>query len=233
MGRILNIDTATTVCSVALAEDNTILAIRENREGKNHAFLLAPFIDEVLKEAGMKPADLSAIAISKGPGSYTGLRIGVSTAKGMAYALSIPLISLSTLSLMANGYLIAHPEISDRNDILLCPMIDARRMEVYSAIFNTHLEEFRRVKAEVIERNSFNDIPGKYKLIFFGDGAEKCLGKINRQSILTDTTYFISASQMVSLTSKKFNNSEFENVAYFEPFYLKDFVATTPKNKMF
>jgi tRNA threonylcarbamoyladenosine biosynthesis protein TsaB len=218
---------------VALTEEKNILAQRENREGKNHALLLAPFIDEVLKEAGMKPADLSAIAISKGPGSYTGLRIGVSTAKGMAYALSIPLISVSTLRIMANGYLMLHPEISDRNDILLCPMIDAKRMEVYSAIFTTQLEEFRGVKAEVVESNSFHDIPGKYKLIFLGDGAEKCLGKIHRQNILTDTSYTISASQMAGLTSKKFNNSEFENVAYFEPFYLKDFVATTPKNKMF
>jgi tRNA threonylcarbamoyladenosine biosynthesis protein TsaB len=232
MSLILNLDTATAVCSVALAADDKVIAQRINSEGRNHAALLTAFIEEVLNEAAVKTDDLDAIAVSKGPGSYTGLRIGVSTAKGMAYGLSIPLISAGTLKVMASGYLTLHPETAKKDNILLCPMIDARRMEVYTSFYDTKLNCVRDVNADIVDKESYVDRLGKNQIIFFGDGAAKCRDVLTHPNAIIDESYVISANQMVSLTFEKFRNEIFEDVAYFEPFYLKDFVATIPKNKI-
>lgn len=232
MVKILNIDTSTPVCSVALAEGNNLISYRESREGKNHALLLGSFIDEVLKEGGIKTQELDAVSVSKGPGSYTGLRIGVSTAKGLAYGISKPLISIETLLLMAQGYIDTYaPQILKENT-LLCPMIDARRMEVYSAIYKANLTIYRDVLAEIIDGNSFSDIPENISMIFFGDGSAKCIETIKRENILLDTDFSISAKSMINLSLEKYQNNFFEDTAYFEPFYLKDFIATVPGNKV-
>ncbi len=173
MSLILNLDTATAVCSVALARDGDVIAQRTERGGRNHAALLTTFIGEVLSEAGVEPDALDAVAVSKGPGSYTGLRIGVSTAKGLAYGLSVPLISAGTLKVMANGYRTMFPENVMGDHVLLCPMIDARRMEVYSAFFDPELNMVREVRADIVDGNSYLDLLAGHRLIFFGDGASQ------------------------------------------------------------
>ncbi len=157
MSLILNIDTSTTVCSVSLSDKTDILGVKEDFEGMNHSKLLTPFIESLLEEKKLSPKDLSAIAVSKGPGSYTGLRIGVSVAKGIAYALSIPLISVQTLKIMASGFLQENPEYNSRENTLLCPMLDARRMEVYSALFDTRMNEIRGVEAEILGESSIKN----------------------------------------------------------------------------
>ena len=230
MALILNFDTSTRICSVALSEDTKILASREDDQGRNHAALLTVFIDEVLKEAGKSPADLDAISVSKGPGSYTGLRIGVSTAKGMAYALSIPVIALPTLKIMAAGYLAQSPDLPQ--NALLCPMIDARRMEVYAGFFSKQLEEVHKTSADIIDPNSYSDLRKNHTLFLFGDGAAKCKNVLEGNEIFIDDNYRISATHMVDLSFKEFENQHFENTAYFEPYYLKDFVATVPRKKI-
>lgn len=231
MALILNLDTSTSICSVALSDQEKLLAYRENDEGKNHASLLTRFIDEVLKESGREPGEIDAVSVSKGPGSYTGLRIGVSTAKGMAYALSIPVIALPTLKIMASGYLSENNPVQE-ND-LLCPMIDARRMEVFTTMFTREIKEFRNVQADIIDENSYQEIRKDHRLIIFGDGAKKCENVLSGKEVFIDDNYRISAKHMISLSISEFEAENFENVAYFEPFYLKDFIATTPKNKVF
>jgi tRNA threonylcarbamoyladenosine biosynthesis protein TsaB len=234
MSLILNFDTTTTVCSVALAENLDVLSYREDREGRNHAVLLTPFIKEVLKEASRKPEDLDAIAVSRGPGSYTGLRIGVSSAKGMAYGLSKPLIAIDTLKAMASAYLISHPELKTENNLLICPMIDARRMEVFSSFFEASSGKvFREVHADIVDSSSYSDIFADYKVIFIGDGAEKSCMVLQNNNAILDKNYYISARDMVILSNEKFLSGKIEDTAYFEPFYLKDFVATTPKKFFF
>lgn len=230
MALILNFDTSTRVCSVALSDDNKILSFRENDEGKNHAALLTVFFEEVLKEAGKTPSDLEAIAVSKGPGSYTGLRIGVSTAKGMAYGLSIPVIALPTLKIMASGFLEENPLPAENT--LLCPMIDARRMEVYTGFYTVDLYEFRKIQADIIEPDSYQEIRKNHSLVLFGDGAAKCENILLGSEIIINTCYRISACHMPRLSLNEFKNQNFENVAYFEPYYLKDFVATIPRKKI-
>lgn len=232
MSLIINLETSTTVCSVSLAENGQILATREDLNGRNHAALLTSFIGDVLDTAGRKPDELSAVAVSRGPGSYTGLRIGVSVAKGMAYALSVPLLSVETLKMMASGYLEENPAFKNEPGILLCPVIDARRMEVYSALYSTRVEQAREVKAEVIVEKSFNDELRSNRLIIFGDGARKCRDVLKSGRITIDEKFCISSRHMVHLSFQKLENKEFEDVAYFEPFYLKDFIATIPKNKV-
>jgi tRNA threonylcarbamoyladenosine biosynthesis protein TsaB len=234
MSLILNFDTSTTVCSVALAENLEVLSYREDREGRNHAVLLTPFIEETLIEASRKPEELDAIAVSRGPGSYTGLRIGVSTAKGMAYALSKPLIAIDTLEAMFSAYMLSHPELAKVSKLLICPMIDARRMEVFSSFFEaSNGNVFREVQADVIDSSSFSDIFADYKVIFIGDGAEKSHQVLLNSNAILDKNYSISAKDMVNLSYEKLLAKEIENTAYFEPFYLKDFIATTPKNNFF
>lgn len=231
MALILNLETSTKVCSVSLSKGSEIIGWKEESEGRNHATLLTVFIDEILKESDIETEDLDAIAVSKGPGSYTGLRIGVSAAKGMAYALSIPLISVNTLKMMASGYLQENKKLNLENDLLICSMIDARRMEVYSALYNTKLNEFRKIEAEIIDENSFKDIVEKNRMIIIGDGATKCLPYLKHSKINIDLNFQLSSRFMVPLACEKYEQKNFEDVAYFEPFYLKDFVATIPKKK--
>lgn len=230
MGKILNIETSTRVCSVALAIDGKGVSIRESDIKNAHAESITIFSQEVVKEANLSFDELDAIAVSKGPGSYTGLRIGVSTTKGFCYALNKPLIAVSTLQALAFGM---KEKISEHaENFLLCPMIDARRMEVYAAVFDHQLNEIRETQAEIIEENSFSEQIGENKVIFAGDGADKCkpiLGQ-NSNAIFFDD-FQASAAFLCEIAEQKFNNQEFEDVAYFEPYYLKDFVAGIPKVK--
>lgn len=230
---ILNLETSTTVCSVSVSGDGKILSLREQNDAKSHASQLNPFIEEALKEAGISASELSAIAVSKGPGSYTGLRIGVSTAKGMAYALQLPLIAIDTLYSMASGFRTKNlSQLSDSGD-LLCPMIDARRMEVYSAVYNTGLEELREIKAEIIDDTSFKSLLESHHIHFFGDGAMKCRQHIHHKSAIFYDSFFPSSEFMGEIANRHYLEKKFVDLAYFEPFYLKDFVATIPGNKMF
>jgi len=223
---ILLIETSTLICSVALAKGTEVLAIRENFEGLSHAALTAVFIDEVMKEANVKFSDLDAIAVSKGPGSYTGLRIGVSTAKGLCYALNKPLIAVSSLQALAQTAVKHYDEKH-----LFIPMIDARRMEVYAAVYNAKNECLRDVQADIIDENSYADF-SKQPLVLLGDGAKKCEDVFkNNPHIRIDETLKFSAKNMAALAQKAFENGIFEDVAYFEPFYLKDFIAGKPNVK--
>jgi tRNA threonylcarbamoyladenosine biosynthesis protein TsaB len=237
MALILNIETSTTVCSVSITLNGIVKGIKESNEEKTHAKLLTVFIDQLLKELNYKMDDIDAIAVSKGPGSYTGLRIGVSTAKGLCYAKDLPLIAINTLQGMANGMILKADSneiiIDDFNNSVLVPMIDARRMEVYSAFFNSKGEFMREVKAEIIDENSFQDILLNQKMIFFGDGSEKIKEIIKHENAIFIENVNPSSIGMAGLSELAFNKGEFENVAYFEPFYLKDFVATVPKKNIF
>lgn len=234
MAIILCIETATSVCSVALAKDNTLIAFRESYEKNAHASLVSVFIDEIIREAGINFKDLDAVAVSKGPGSYTGLRIGVSTAKGLCYALDIPLIAISTLRSMAAGM---SKILTDQMDLvspnsLVCPMIDARRMEVYSALYDLENREVRDIKAEIIEENSFEDYLSKHRICFFGDGAQKCNGILSEHiNIRFDRRVLPSSIHMINLAFQRYKEKQFVDVAYFEPFYLKDFIAGKPRVK--
>ena len=218
MSYILNIETATRNCSVALAKDGETILCREIAEqGYSHAEKLHVFIFEILKEAGINFQEIQAIAVSKGPGSYTGLRIGVSAAKGFCYALGIPLIAIDTLGILARQ--------AEIRSGLIVPMIDARRMEVYSAIFDCNYIKLRDVKAEIITTDSFADTTEN--IYFVGDCQEKCQAVLTKENFkfLPDVV-FPSAKEMSVLSFEKFAKNQFEDVAYFEPFYLKDFMKT-------
>lgn len=218
MPYILNIETATRNCSVAIAKDGKTILFKEIAEiGYSHAEKLHVFIDEILQETNLTYKDLSAIAVSQGPGSYTGLRIGVSSAKGLCFALDIPLISVDTLQVLAS---------QAKKDGIIIPMIDARRMEVYSAIFNSKLEKTRAVQAEILDENSFSEI--NETVFFVGDCSQKAKTVLIKDNfVFLDKVIFPSAKEMGQLSFNKFINNNFEDVAYFEPFYLKDFMITT------
>ena len=234
MTRILHIDTATQACSAAISDDLELVAMRESHINKTHATLLTVFIEELLREARIKPAELDAIAVSKGPGSYTGLRIGVSTAKGLAYGSGLPLIAVNTLESMARGMANLLPEygIPDGSNYFLCPMIDARRMEVYRMVLDAHFRIIRKTEAEIIHENSFNDMYSKGKVLFFGSGASKCQDLLNHKNAILISGFQNSAKDLIPLALEHYKKKMFEDVAYFEPYYLKDFVATIPKNKL-
>jgi tRNA threonylcarbamoyladenosine biosynthesis protein TsaB len=222
---ILQIETATSSCSVALAKDGNVLAVKQVNERNMHAAVITLFIDEVMTLAGMEYCDLDAIAVSCGPGSYTGLRIGISTAKGLCFALDKPLIAIETLSAMAYG-MITQEGYGPTDNILLCPMIDARRMEVFTAVFTTSGDKIKPTDAEIIDKNSFNDLLKNNKLLFFGDGAEKCREVFSENPNAIFSADFInSAVYLTQRAAEKFNNKDFEDVAHFEPYYLKDFIA--------
>lgn len=237
MALILNIETSTKVCSVCVSLDGVVKGIKESNEEKSHAKLLTIFIDQLLNELDYKIGDFDAISISKGPGSYTGLRIGVSTVKGLCYAKDIPLIAINTLQAMANGIILkVHSNdisIDDIENSILVPMIDARRMEVYSAFFNSKGEFVRDVKAEIIDENSYQDILCKQKMIFFGDGSEKIREVVKHENAIFIKNFNPSSNYMAGLSEIAFREKLFEDVAYFEPFYLKDFIATVPKKNIF
>jgi tRNA threonylcarbamoyladenosine biosynthesis protein TsaB len=230
---VLCIETATNLCSVALCGNDGVISLRESNEMKSHASMLTVFIDEILKESGLMARELEAVAVGKGPGSYTGLRIGVSVAKGIAYAVSLPLIGIdTTLSMFWGMYSRIREITGDLENTLLCPMIDARRMEVYDAIYDAEGNPFREIKAEIISRNSFEDIPESKKIIFFGDGSAKCRELIRRKNVYYAEDFRISASYMKKPVFEAINKNHFEDVAYFEPFYLKDFITSLPRKNI-
>ena len=216
---ILNIETSTKACSVALHKNGELIVSREDvTTNFSHSEKLLKFISELFSDAKLSLSDLDAIAVSMGPGSYTGLRIGVSTAKGLCYGLDIPLISISTLKAMSFGM-----ALEIKAD-LYCPMIDARRMEVYSAFFDINNTEVRKIQADIIDENSYKKELEK-KVVFFGDGSEKIKEKIRHKNAMFISDIHPSAKNMGLLSYQKFTKSLFEDLAYFEPFYLKDFVA--------
>jgi tRNA threonylcarbamoyladenosine biosynthesis protein TsaB len=230
---IICLETATNLCSVALCDSAGVVSLKESSELKSHASMLTVFIDEILKENGLRTRDLDAVAVSKGPGSYTGLRIGVSVAKGIAYASSIPLIGIETTRSMFYG-------ISDKmeknsgniDNTLFCPMLDARRMEVYYAIYDSKGNIIKEISAEIMTEDSFSGIHESRRIIFFGDGALKCKEVIKRKNIHFEEDFRISASHMYTPVLMSLADHHFEDVAYFEPLYLKDFIITKPRKNV-
>jgi tRNA threonylcarbamoyladenosine biosynthesis protein TsaB len=230
---ILCLETATTICSVALINSTGVVSVKESRENKSHASLLTLFIEELLKESDLKATDLDAVAVSKGPGSYTGLRIGVSVAKGIAYAASIPLIGVDTTFSMFNGIIgIASGKYGTDRNSLFCPMLDARRMEVFYSVFDAKGKTLKKISASIIDETSFTEIPESVKMIFFGDGAAKLREIISHKNSVFADDFFISAAHMYKPVYELFHNGNFENVAYFEPYYLKDFITTVRKKNI-
>ncbi|MES2778526.1 MAG: tRNA (adenosine(37)-N6)-threonylcarbamoyltransferase complex dimerization subunit type 1 TsaB [Bacteroidota bacterium] len=226
MSTILCIETATEICSVAVVSETNILSLCENHDGNAHASQLTGLIETALKKAGVTMQQLDAIAVSKGPGSYTGLRVGVSTAKGLCYALNKPLIAIPTLQSLAVQFIqTIQPDTSD----LLMPMLDARRMEVYCAGYNSLMEEQRATEAKIIDEESFREELERGKIYFFGNGATKCQATITHRNAHFVADIHCSAKGIHHLAIQALNARKFEDVAYFEPFYLKDFVGTTPR----
>ena len=220
---ILCLETATPSCSVALVHNGEVLACEEDPKGQNHSEKITLFIDKVMKKADISYSQLDAVAVSMGPGSYTGLRIGVSTAKGICYAVSKPLIAVETLHAMAYGC---------KNNGILIPMIDARRMEVYAAIFDENVNKIKDTEAIIIDENSFSDLKKDHHLYLFGDGADKCAELFeNDDRITVIKEFYCSAKYMNVIAQRKLDTKDFVDVAYFEPFYLKDFVPGTPTVK--
>ncbi|MCC8087898.1 MAG: tRNA (adenosine(37)-N6)-threonylcarbamoyltransferase complex dimerization subunit type 1 TsaB [Rikenellaceae bacterium] len=235
MALILNIETGTDICSAALSNNGELLSLRENTEGRGHAKYLAVYIKEMLREMNVKPEDLEAVAVGMGPGSYTGLRIGVSVAKGLCYALNIPLIAVNSLkSLLCVALEDFEAGILDMKNVqgsLFCPMIDARRMEVYCQVFDAAGMEYTPVEAKIIAADSFNGLINEKQFVIFGSGAEKCLGVLEGKVKYVDVKH--SARGMVKVSQELFDKAEFADTAYFEPLYLKDFVLTTTPKKLF
>ena len=220
---ILCIETSTEICSVALAHSGDCVAVKECNTNNSHAKNMIPFVEEVLQQAAIDKKQLNAIAVGVGPGSYTGLRIGVSTAKGLAYTLGIPAIAISTLECIAEPFL----KMADH-----CrPMIDARRMEVFTALYNHDGELLEEPNAKIVDENCFAEELTNFKTIFCGNGAAKCEELLNKYPNAIFKTEPLSAKNMVPIAFRKFQDKQFENVAYFEPFYLKDYVAAKPKVK--
>jgi len=229
MQAILTIDTTTSVCSLALATENGIAADRIESQANNHSKVIGLFAKELIDEAAKNKIEICAVAISKGPGSYTGLRIGTSFAKGFCYGNNIPLIAIPTLKTMAYGAL---QKLGKATDTLLCPMIDARRMEVYSALYNSNLDEVEAVKANIIDSNSYKDTLSEKKIYFFGNGSDKCKQVIENPNALFLDKMAPLATDMGELAWEEYKKGSFVDVAYFEPFYLKEYIATISKNKL-
>ncbi len=226
---IICLETATTVCSVALCNRNGVIAVKESNEERSHASQLTVFIEDILREAGLRLNELEAIAVSKGPGSYTGLRIGVSVAKGIAYASSLPLIGVDTPESIFRGFLSDAEKNYDLAETdLFCPSMDARRMEIYYSMFDLKGNPIKKICAEVITPESFNDIPGSSRIFFFGDGAGKMKEVLKRKNVEFPGEFRISAASMYLPAYKALDEKKFEDVAYFEPFYLKDFITSKP-----
>jgi len=229
MSYILNIETSTNVCSVAITSGSRVVFEQEESKGPSHATLLGVFANNAMDFVRKEGLKLDAVAVSCGPGSYTGLRIGVSEAKGLCYGMDIPLIAINSPLIMAS-------KIADSKkypaDMLLCPMIDARRMEVYAAIYDSQLNVIRDIQADIVNENSYREFLESHKVAFFGNGAEKCKEYLNHPNAAFIEDIYPLAANMASLANDEYNNNRFVDVAYFEPFYLKEFVATTPKNKV-
>lgn len=228
MSCILHIETSTNVCSVAVSHDGTVVYDKDDFSGPNHAEKLGVFVDEALSFIDQSLLTLDAVAVSSGPGSYTGLRIGVSMAKGICYGRDAKLISIPTLELLCVPVLLGHDEIED--DALLCPMLDARRMEVYAGIWNRALKPIREISADIVTAETYKEYLNEHPVYFFGNGASKCM-----ETIASDNAHLIDnihplARNMMPLAEQRFNKGMFEDVAYFTPSYLKDYVAIKPKN---
>ena len=235
MALILCIETGTDICSVAIARDGELISLRESDEGRDHARQVAVFVDELLEENSLRPEELDAVAVGKGPGSYTGLRIGVSFAKGLCYGIQKPLIAIGSLDALTEvareDYEAGILDVEGWDDAVLCPMVDARRMEVYTQRFTSRGEALSGVSAEVITAESFAaERVSDHPFVIFGNGAKKC------EEVLSGATWVAvapSARGLVRLAEEAFEKAQFEDLAYFEPFYLKDFVVTTSKKKLF
>jgi tRNA threonylcarbamoyladenosine biosynthesis protein TsaB len=234
MALILHIETATRICSVALSNNGSFLCMRESSAPNAHSSQVTLFIDEVLKEAGVPVTAIDAVAVSMGPGSYTGLRIGVAAAKGLCYALDRPLIAVETLAAMATGLndpTPLPPPIGGEGEYI-CPMLDAKRMEVYCAIYDRELHEVRPTEAVIVTEDSFAEYLHKGIVTFGGEGAEKCREVLEHHPNARFVSGFeTSAKFMVPLAIERFSSGRFEDLAYFEPFYLKEFVAGKPRVK--
>jgi len=230
MACILNIETSTKVCSLALSVNRDIVFEQANFSGSSHASHLGVYAFQAIEYAKKNQLTIDAVAVSSGPGSYTGLRIGVSEAKGLCYGFGIPLITIPTLKIMTSALLSAHR--SSLTDHHFCPMIDARRMEVYASLFDINLNEIRPVQADIINEDSYKEYLGKQPVVFFGDGSDKCKSVITSSNALFVDNIHPLATAMVGLAEDAFNNDQFVDTAYFEPFYLKEFQATVAKNKI-
>ena len=227
MPTILHIETATEICSCALSSNSQVLLSRENSQGQSHATSLGVFVEEIMQFSRENDIKIDAVSVSSGPGSYTGLRIGVSEAKGLSYGLEVPLIAIPTHKIMAWMM-----RTGIEPDHLLCPMIDARRMEVYATIFNANLEVIRATSADIVDKESYAELLKNQKILFFGNGAEKCKGIILHPNASFIPAVKPKAEAMTALAENAFAAADFVDSAYFEPFYLKEFVATVPKNKI-
>ena len=229
MAKILLLETSGTILSVALTDNGTVVADRVCREPRMQAALTAPLVKEVLDAAGLRAQDLDAVCVSKGPGSYTGLRVGVSTAKGLCFGAGGTLLAVCTLDILASPSVIPDP-IGDLTAIV--PMIDARRMEVYTAVYSPAGERLTEIEAKVIGPDSFADELAAGPVLFIGDGALKCKDVLTSPNAVFREAFPL-ASAMAPLAEKAYNEKQFEDLAYFEPFYLKDFVATLPRKNLF
>ena len=227
MSCILNIETSTDVCSVAVSQDGALLFEKTDLQGPNHAVSLGVFVDEALSFTDNHGIPFDAVAVSCGPGSYTGLRIGVSMAKGICYARNLPLIAVPTLELRAVPVLLGHEELPD--DALLCPMLDARRMEVYAAVYDRALRQVRGIQADVVDADTYRPWLDEHPVYFFGNGAAKCMETIGHPNARLREGIVPLAKHMYPLAEKRIALGQYEDVAYFTPFYLKDFVAKAPK----
>lgn len=233
MSLILCIETGTDICSVGLSRDGELISLCESDEGRDHARNVALFVDELLRENDIAAEELSAVAVGMGPGSYTGLRIGVSFAKGLCYGLQIPLVAVGSLDSMVQVAREDHEagiiDVDNWNDAVLCPMVDARRMEVYTQMFDTQGQPLNEVKAEIVTEESFKEWRNERQLVIFGNGAAKC------REVLNDATYINvtpSARGLAALAHQRFEAGQTEDIAYFEPFYLKDFIIIPSKKKL-
>lgn len=224
---ILSIETATPVCSVALHQEGKILGLYELYSEKSHSEQLSVLIEQICKQNNITLKEISAVAVSQGPGSYTGLRIGTATAKGLCFALQKPLVAVNTLEAMVW-------QISDwvEKDALLCPMIDARRMEVYCLLANREKEIIEPTQALVVEESSFEKYLSGQKIIFFGNGASKCKDILKHKNAVFWENLHPSARSIGQIAWQKYQSAEFENIIYFEPYYLKDFIGVQPTKKM-
>ncbi len=225
---LLHIETATEICSVALSEGDKIVSVCDNSDGNSHSKNLLPFIDKIMKEANRELKELDGVVVSIGPGSYTGLRIGVSTAKGIAYSLQIPVITVGTLEGIANG---CRSQIADLSSLQIVPMIDARRMEVFAARYDADMNLIDDVAAVIVEEDSYAELLSKQRVVFCGNGMPKCKELLSRFENAQFAEFPISAKFMLPTALKKWETEDFADVAYFEPFYLKEYVAAKPHVK--
>ncbi len=234
MALILNIETSSDSCSVALSRNGELYAFIQSDEDRSHAHILTVLIEKLLAQNSITIADLDAVAVSKGPGSYTGLRIGVSVAKGICYGARKPLLAVNTLQAMMAGLKLETTDFAARfpTNAVFCPMLDARRQEVYLAMFSKEGNLLKETTAEIITGDSFADILAKQQMVFFGSGAGKVKDIIQNPNALFVENFGLKASYLSSLAEEAWQNKKFEDVAYFEPLYLKDFVATVAKRKV-